>query len=75
MSATPYDSVPSALHDLEVAMNIEKPPGAAKRAKGSLTEALGKLTGDKEVEAKGMAKKLEGEAEQAAAARRKPGKR
>lgn len=55
-------------------MNIEKPPGAAKRVKGSLTEALGKLTGDKEVEAKGMAKKLEGEAEQAAAARRKPGK-
>ncbi len=75
MPATTCDTVSSSLHDLEVAMNIEKPPGAAKRAKGSLTEALGKLTGDKKVEAEGMAKKLEGEAEQTAAARSKPGNR
>lgn len=40
--------------------------GAAKRVKGSVTEALGKLTGDKAAEAKGAAQKQEGEAEIAA---------
>ena len=53
-------------------MTIRKPPGAAKRVEGSLTEALGKLTGDKEGEAKGAAKKREGEAEEAASTRKKP---
>ncbi len=52
-------------------MTIKRSPGAAKRVEGSLTEALGKLTGDKDGEAKGAAKKLEGEAEEAAAARKK----
>ena len=54
-------------------MNDSKPAGAAKRAEGSLTEALGKLTGDKAVEAKGAAKKREGEVE-AAADRAEPGR-
>ena len=54
-------------------MSIKKPSGAAKRTEGSLTEALGKLTGDKVVQALGAAKKLEGEMEQAAADRRKAG--
>lgn len=44
-------------------MAQSKLPGTAKQVKGSLTEALGKLTGDKVTEAKGAAKKLEGEAE------------
>lgn len=48
-------------------MTQNKLPGAAKRVKGSLTEALGKLTGDKVTEAKGAANKLEGEAEVKAA--------
>ena len=75
MSTAPYDTVSEVLHDLEVAMSIKKPPGAAKRAEGSLTEALGKLTGDKVVEALGAAKKLEGEMEQAAVEHRKPSKK
>ena len=48
-------------------MTSRKLPGTAKKAEGSLTEAFGKLTGDKEIEVKGAAKKLEGEAEHAAA--------
>ena len=55
-------------------MSEKNPRGAAKRAEGSLTEALGKLTGDKAAEAKGAAKKREGEAEQAAAVGGKPDK-
>ncbi len=53
-------------------MNDETRRSAAKRIEGSLTEALGKLTGDKVVEAKGAATKREGEAEHEAAARKKP---
>ncbi|MGI4802142.1 MAG: CsbD family protein [Janthinobacterium lividum] len=51
-----------------------KLPGTAKQVKGSLTEALGKLTGDKVTEAKGAAKKLEGEAE-VKASKNKTGKK
>ena len=61
--------------NLEVAVSIKKPHDAAKRAEGSLTEALGKLNGDKVVEAMGAAKMLESEVEQAAADRSKPGKK
>ena len=46
---------------------------ASKRIEGSLTEVLGKLTGDEVVEAKGAARKREGEAEQAAVRRGTPG--
>ena len=40
-------------------MNDKTPRPSAKRIEGSLTEALGKLTGDKAVEAKGAATKRE----------------
>ena len=53
-------------------MNDKTPHGSAKRIEGSLTEALGKLTGDKTVEAKGAATKREAEAEHEAAVRKKP---
>ena len=46
---------------LEVTMNDKTPRPSAKRIEGSLTEALGKLTGDKTVEAKGAATKREAE--------------
>ena len=37
--------------------------GAAKKVRGSITEALGKLTGDKAIEKQGTAQKREAEAE------------
>ena len=40
-------------------MNDKKSANAAARAKASVTEAIGKLTGDKVVEEKGAAQKLE----------------
>ena len=42
--------------------------GAAKKVRGSITEALGKLTGDKVIENKGTAQKREAEAELKASA-------
>lgn len=60
-------------------MNEKKTSAAGKKAagkkiEGSLTEALGKLTGDKETEAKGALKKREGEAEETASPNTKPSK-
>lgn len=57
----------------------KKSVAAAKASEGSLTEALGKLTGDTVIEARGAARKKEAEAEHAAArtgqraAKKKPG--
>lgn len=56
-------------------MNERKQSGAAKKIEGSITEALGKLTGDKMTEDRGAAKKLEGEADQRAATDKQPGKK
>ncbi len=53
-------------------MDTKVPRGKTKRIEGSLTEALGKLTGDKTAEDKGSARKLEGEAEEAAGTREPP---
>ena len=53
----------------EATMNNKTPRPSAKRIEGSLTEALGKLTGDKAVEAKGAATKREAEK---ATGRKKP---
>ena len=41
----------------------KKIDGAAKRVRGSITEALGKLTGDRLIEDKGALQKREAEAE------------
>ncbi len=41
--------------------------GAAKRLRGSVTEALGKLSGDEVAQAEGAAQKREGAAEERAA--------
>jgi len=43
-------------------MGDERISDAAKRVRGSITEALGKLTGDKAIENKGTAQKQEAEA-------------
>jgi uncharacterized protein YjbJ (UPF0337 family) len=40
-------------------MGDKRVSGAAKKVRGSITEALGKLTGDKAVENKGAAQKRE----------------
>ena len=45
-------------------MTTRKSHEVAKHSEGSLTEAFGKLTGDKEVEAKGASKKREAEVTQ-----------
>jgi uncharacterized protein YjbJ (UPF0337 family) len=49
--------------------------GAAKKVRGSITEALGKLTGDKAIENKGTAQKREAEAELKAGAPKKTASR
>lgn len=41
-------------------MHKDEIKGAAKDMKGSVKEAAGKATGDREMEAKGMAEKTEG---------------
>jgi uncharacterized protein YjbJ (UPF0337 family) len=45
-----------------------------KKVRGSITEALGKLTGDKAVENRGTAQKREAEKELKASASKKPAK-
>ena len=52
-------------------MGDERISGAAKKVRGSITEALGKLTGDKAVENRGAAQKREAEEELKASASRK----
>jgi uncharacterized protein YjbJ (UPF0337 family) len=44
-------------------MGDEQISGAAKKVRGSITEALGKLTGEKAIENRGTAQKREAEAE------------
>lgn len=56
-------------------MNERKQSRAAKKIEGSITEALGKLTGDKMTEDRGAAKKLEGEADQRATTDKQPDKK
>ena len=46
-------------------MNNDDSANAAARAKASVTEAIGKLTGDKVVEEKGAAQKREADSEAA----------
>ena len=55
-------------------MGDERISGAAKKVRGSITEALGKLTGDKAVENRGTAQKREAEKELTAGASKKPAK-
>jgi uncharacterized protein YjbJ (UPF0337 family) len=55
-------------------MGDKRISGAAKKVRGSITEALGKLTGDKAVENRGAAQKREAEKELKASASKKPAK-
>jgi uncharacterized protein YjbJ (UPF0337 family) len=55
--------------EMEILVNDKKLTGAAKRVKGSATEVIGRLRGDKAGETKGAEKKREADAEIAAAAR------
>jgi uncharacterized protein YjbJ (UPF0337 family) len=56
-------------------MGDKRVSGAAKKVRGSITEALGKLTGDKAIENKGAAHKREAEVELKASALRKVAKK
>ena len=47
-------------------MNKDRVSGLAKELKGSLREAIGKVTGNTEAEAKGALEKAEGQAQRAA---------
>jgi uncharacterized protein YjbJ (UPF0337 family) len=44
----------------EVQMDSDRIAGAAKQVKGSIKEAIGKLTGDTKAQAEGAAEKVEG---------------
>ncbi|WP_338665974.1 CsbD family protein [Pararoseomonas sp. SCSIO 73927] len=46
-------------------MDSDRVAAAAKQVKGSVKEAIGKLTGDTKVQAEGAAEKAEGQAEKA----------
>ena len=47
-------------------MDSDRVSGAAKRVKGSIKEAIGKLTGDTRTQTEGAAEKIEGEVQGAA---------
>ena len=47
-------------------MNKDRAEGPDKLAKGSVKEAIGKLTGDAKTQAEGKAEKVEGQAQDAA---------
>lgn len=47
-------------------MDKDRIVGAAKQAKGSIKEAVGKLTGDTKTQAEGAAEKAEGKVQNAA---------
>jgi len=49
-------------------MDEDRTTGAARRLKGSIKEAIGKLTGDARTQAEGAAEKVEGTPRDAAAA-------
>jgi uncharacterized protein YjbJ (UPF0337 family) len=53
-------------------MSDKRISGAVKKVRGSITEALGKLTGDKVIEDRGTAQKAEAEAELRASRGKKP---
>jgi uncharacterized protein YjbJ (UPF0337 family) len=55
-------------------MGDERISGATKKVRGSITEALGKLTGEKAVENRGAMQKREAEKELRAGASKKPAK-
>jgi uncharacterized protein YjbJ (UPF0337 family) len=44
----------------EIAMDKDRTAGAARQAKGSVKEAIGKITGDSKTEAEGTADKTAG---------------
>ena len=48
-------------------MDQRRAEGISKKVSGSLKEAIGKVTGDTETQAKGAAEKTEGQVESAAA--------
>jgi len=48
-------------------MDKDRATGAAKRLKGSIKEAIGKLTGDTKTQAEGAAEKVEGKVQNASA--------
>ncbi len=47
-------------------MDKDRTAGAAKQAKGSIKEAIGKVTGDTKIQAEGSAEKTVGKAQDAA---------
>ena len=47
-------------------MDDDKPAGTAKQVKGSLKEAIGKVTGDTKTQAEGAAEKAAGKAQNTA---------
>uniref|UniRef100_UPI002032681A CsbD family protein n=1 Tax=Caballeronia sp. INML3 TaxID=2921752 RepID=UPI002032681A len=47
-------------------MDKNRVEGAAKQVKGSIKEAIGKVTGDRTTEAKGAAEKAEGKVQETA---------
>jgi uncharacterized protein YjbJ (UPF0337 family) len=49
-----------------IMVNKDQVSGVAKQAKGAVTEAAGKLTGNKKTELKGKAEKVEGKVQKAA---------
>ena len=46
-------------------MDKDRVAGSAKKAKGSVKEAIGKVTGDRKTRMKGTAEKTEGQAQNA----------
>ena len=49
----------------EVVMDKDRVTGSAKKAKGSVKEAIGKVTGDSKTQAEGAAEKTVGQAQNA----------
>ena len=47
-------------------MDKDRVAGSARKAKGSIKEAIGKVTGDSKTQAEGAAEKAEGRAQNAA---------
>jgi uncharacterized protein YjbJ (UPF0337 family) len=53
-------AVPAAVHIQEQSMDKDRIRGGAKKVKGSVKEAVGKVVGNKETEAEGAAEKTSG---------------
>ncbi|CAN5430329.1 CsbD family protein [soil metagenome] len=53
------------LSDWSTGMDKDRVSGAAKQAKGSVKDAVGKMTGDSKLQAEGKADKVEGKIQNA----------